>query len=85
MECAVKKLHEIGLVFGDLRKPNIMIATNVSPPQVKLVDFDWCGKHEEGRYPTSLNDNLNEIKWHPDVERNGVMLQDHDQWMLRKL
>jgi tRNA A-37 threonylcarbamoyl transferase component Bud32 len=47
VERAVKVLHDIGLVFADLRKPNIMIATNVSPHEVKLVDCDWCGKHEE--------------------------------------
>jgi len=85
VERAVKELHRIGLVFADLRKPNIMVATEVNPPQVKLVDFDWCGEHEKGRYPITLNNNVNDIGWHPDVERNGILSQDRDDWMLGKL
>jgi len=37
---AVEILHEANLVFGDLRRPNIMIVDG----RAKLVDFDWCGK-----------------------------------------
>jgi hypothetical protein len=46
-----------------------MITTSIDPPQVKAIDFDWRGKHGEGGYPTSLNDNGDKIKWHPDGER----------------
>jgi serine/threonine protein kinase len=85
VERAVEELHGIGIVFADLRKPNIMVTGDINAPQVKLVDFDWCGIHESGRYPITLNDNENEMKWHPDVERNGIMSRDHDNWMLGKL
>jgi hypothetical protein len=85
VERAVKELHQRRLVFADLRKPNIMVSSDVNPVQVMLVDFDWCGKDEEGRYPPTLNDNANEIKWHPDVKRNGFLSIDHDTWMLGKL
>lgn len=81
---AVDALHQLGIVFADLRKPNIMISADGNPI-VMLVDFDWCGEDEQGRYPSALNDNANGIKWHPDVERKGVLSKDHDIWMLGKL
>jgi RIO-like serine/threonine protein kinase len=80
----VKELHQIGLVFADLCKPNIMVNT-INPPEVNMVDFDRYGMHDEERYPVTLNDNYNAIGWHPDVERNGIMSQDHDDWMLNHL
>lgn len=49
-----------------------------------LVDFDWCGKDSESRYPTTLND-TGEIDWAPGVERFGVMKKEHDEYLLRKL
>jgi hypothetical protein len=82
VERAVEELHRIGIVFADLRKPNIMATGDIDATQVKLVDFDWCGRHELGRYPITLNDELN---WHPGVKRNGIMSRDHDNWMLGKL
>ena len=42
---ALKSLHEGGLVFSDLRSPNILV---IDQHHDKLVDLDWCGKAGEG-------------------------------------
>ena len=80
---AVKILHDEGIVFADLRLPNIMITRN---EQAMLVDFDWCGVHGVDTYPVTLNDNIessNSISWHPDVKRGGTMVKEHDLFRLR--
>ena len=69
IEKAIALLHENGLVFGDLRPPNIM----VSEERARLVDFDWCARDGVGMYPASLNDVDRDIGWHPDVKRGDVM------------
>jgi serine/threonine protein kinase len=77
---AIKILHERDIVFGDLRRPNIMVLK----ASAKLVDFDWCGKDGEAKYPVNLND-LGDISWHPDVQRGSTMRKEHDLFMLRTL
>ncbi|KAL5522070.1 hypothetical protein ACEPAF_1926 [Sanghuangporus sanghuang] len=49
-----------------------------------LVDFDWCGRDSEARYPPTLND-TGDIDWAPGVERLGLMKKEHDEYLLRKL
>jgi serine/threonine protein kinase len=78
VKMALQLLHNAGLVFGDLRSPNIMIVKD----RANLIDYEWCGKDGEARYPVELNDAADNIKWHPDVVRNGVLSKDHDLWML---
>jgi serine/threonine protein kinase len=77
VEKAIKVLHDEGLVFGDLRTPNIMIKKDTG--KVLLIDFDWCAKAGEGCYPTTIN---TEECWHPYVEGGGVMQKEHDLFML---
>ena len=78
---AVQLLHEDDLVFGDLREPNILVCGNGSDASVMLVDFDWCGKEGEARYPCSINLDRKAINWHRDVCRGGFMKKEHDRWM----
>jgi serine/threonine protein kinase len=75
---AISILHTESIVFADLRLPNILITEKETP---MLVDFDWCGKHGIGRYPSSLND-LSSIEWHEGAVRNGIMYMEHDTFML---
>jgi hypothetical protein len=77
---AVELLHSHDLVFGDLRLPNILITDDTA----MLIDFDWCGKAEEARYPASLN-TVDDIGWPPGVEPDSVMKKEHDTFMLQKL
>lgn len=77
---AVSILHEANWVFGDLRRPNVLVDGH----WVHLVDFDWCGEDGKGRYPPTLNDN-DDMDWHADVQRNGLMRKEHDLHLLARL
>lgn len=44
------KMHKAGYVFGDLRKPNVILDQS---GQVQLIDFDWAG-----RYDVTVEDEL---------------------------
>jgi hypothetical protein len=80
VEIALQKLHEANIVYGDLRHPNLMIYNE----RVLFIDYDWCSEHNKGKYPISLNRRPN-INWHPDVEPGGLMMTDHDIYMLDQL
>ena len=45
---ALSTLHDNGLVFSDLRSPNILITNQHC---VRFMDLDWRGKVREGEYP----------------------------------
>ncbi|KAI0299588.1 hypothetical protein BC826DRAFT_995403, partial [Russula brevipes] len=45
---ALSVIHGKEFVHGDFRGPNIFVSNN---GDVKLIDFDHCGRHEQGRYP----------------------------------
>jgi serine/threonine protein kinase len=81
VEKAMKVLHDAGLVFGDLRTPNIMIKKDTG--RGLLIDFDWCAKVGQGRYPKTIN--VKSVRWHPYVQGGGVMKQEHDLHMLELL
>lgn len=80
LKCAVAELHRKGLVFGDLRAPNILVGPLM---KARLIDFDWCGEDGKDRYPAGLNDN--NITWHPDVARYAIMRKEHDNFLFDKL
>jgi serine/threonine protein kinase len=77
---ALKILHANDLVFGDLRSPNILVTAQ---HQVQLVDFDWCGKVGEEKYPADIN--LVDIKWPEGVVPGGPLQFEHDNKMMRGL
>jgi serine/threonine protein kinase len=82
---AVETLHTENIVFADLRPPNIMVTGD---ERVMLIDFDWCGVHQKGTYPISLNDVQESdisIDWHPDVKRGGRMMKEHDIYRLNTM
>lgn len=73
---AIDYCHTKGFVFGDLRKPNIMITQG---SKVQLIDFDWAGREGEVRYPISISPS---IAWPKGVRGNGYILKQHDLEML---
>jgi len=77
---ALATLHDEDYVYGDLRSPNILIATD----GLKLIDFDWCGKEGTVRYPadTCLDRNM---KWHSGVRLGGLITKAHDIHMFNHL
>ena len=52
---ALELLHSHDLVFRDLRGPSIPIKEETAV----IIDFDWCGKAGEGRYPEEINQGIN--------------------------
>lgn len=89
---AVELLHANDLVFGDLRRPNV-IATK--PDSISLIDFEWCGPCDdvrEGenviwhrmRYPTDISMG-GRIDWAPGVGPDQVITKEHDKYQLEKL
>ena len=82
---AIHLLHEDGLVFGDLREPNVLVRGSGTDASAMLIDFDWCGKEGEVRYPCEINLDREAIQWHKDVYRDGYMKKEHDEWMFEIL
>ncbi|EKM75087.1 hypothetical protein AGABI1DRAFT_132540 [Agaricus bisporus var. burnettii JB137-S8] len=82
---AVGILHGRDLVFGDLRRPNIVIEANEKGElRTLLIDFDWVGTADQARYPSSLNDS-GQIAWANGVRPHGLMKKEHDLEMIRLL
>ncbi|KAG9049228.1 hypothetical protein FS837_010864 [Tulasnella sp. UAMH 9824] len=84
---ALRVLHKENLVFGDLRKPNILLCKRDVPGGGTslggmLVDFDWAGKHDEKRYPPTLNP---DFKWAEGMKGGGLMKKEHDIAMFNLL
>jgi hypothetical protein len=81
LRTAVQILHDADFVHGDLREPNILVTED---GDTKIIDFDWCGKDREARYPSDINLG-NGVYWDPDVTRGGLIKKDHDRTMFRRL
>ena len=79
LRSAVKMLHDQGFVFGDLRSPNVLVEGD----RAVLIDFDWCGKEGEVRYPSDIL--LEKAQWHPDVMQGGLIMQEHDSFQFYHL
>ncbi|KAG2082262.1 hypothetical protein BD769DRAFT_1633430 [Suillus cothurnatus] len=73
---AIEYCHGKGFVFGDLRKPNIMITKD---GKVQLIDFDWAGREGKVTYPVSISP---AIDWPEGVQGLGPILKQHDHDML---
>ncbi|KAH9051961.1 hypothetical protein EDB87DRAFT_1660664 [Lactarius vividus] len=84
IKSAVRVLHDAGFVFGDLRRPNIIIDTTGARERALLIDFDWVGQDGQTQYPANLN-NSGEIEWAKGVEPHGIMRKEHDIEMIDKL
>ena len=81
---AVNELHNASLVYGDLRRPNILIHKTDDGERAMLVDFDWVGHHGQAQYPASLND-TGSISWPASVKPSAIMIMEHDDEMFKKL
>jgi len=70
---ALNGLHSLGIVHGDIRKNNVLVVPNSS--RVIIVDFDFTGLHNVGRYPDRLNQ---DIRWPPGVRDGAFLRIEHD-------
>ena len=92
----LKKLHEAGLVFGDMGRPNIMLVKfrgAYIPDEDEyaedewhgqLIEFNWSGLVGKARYPPKLNMD-GRITWAFGVEPAGLVEKRHDEEMLGKI
>ncbi|KAJ8519441.1 hypothetical protein ONZ45_g3642 [Pleurotus djamor] len=91
VKAVLEKLHQAGLVFGDLRPNNILFNKN---NEVQFIDFNWAGyeidvpaiPHGEkaAYYPYDIN-MVAGIPWHPDVRPLSAIRAIHDNHMLERL
>ncbi|KAB5590540.1 Kinase domain containing protein [Ceratobasidium theobromae] len=81
---ALKLLHKHDFVFGDLRDQNVIVVQDAAKvvTGAMLIDFDWCGKELEARYPCSMN---TQIKWPNGVGPGKFMEKYHDEVMWKRL
>lgn len=79
---ALDILHRHGLVFGDLRSPNVIVTEQAESRKARgmLVDFDWCGVDGEATYPFGMNQV--DIQWPDGAEKGAPMRKEHDMAML---
>ena len=80
----VHRMHDKGLVHGDIRHPNILVREDVDTNSdldgsLFLVDFDWGGKESVARYPGDLNP---DISRHDTVTDGGLIMKVHDTYMV---
>jgi hypothetical protein len=90
---ALDVLHEAGFVYGDLRRPNVLVQgdnTHVfgeglqsgTKLKVVLIDFDWADKVGIARYPAFLNPR---VMYPKDVGPWRQIRKEHDDLMLENL
>jgi hypothetical protein len=87
VELALEILHDAGLVYGDVRRPNIMVFKSQEDEEVwcgRLIDFDWAGPVGKTKYPGMLNDS-GQINWAKGVAPAAEIKKEHDIEMLGKL
>jgi hypothetical protein len=86
---AVAILHNEGFVFGDLRRPNIVIverkigANDQRTIRGMLIDFDWAGRDGVVTYPHTIN--TKDIRWPRGIEGGKLIEKSHDLEMFAKL
>ena len=73
---AIRSLQSNQLVFGDFRRPNIVVRNDTA----MLIDFDWCGKSGEARYPPEINCDPS-MGWPHDVGPDCLMYLHHDDYI----
>jgi len=72
-------LHEHGWVFFDLRMPNVLVKTEHGAWEVRLIDFELCGRVGSPRVGKCLNPRLSWPAGIPMLSKEG------DNMMLAQL
>ena len=84
VQCGIGILPATGLVFGDLRCPNIMVIGSGEKLHAMLVDFDWARPAGTAMYPPETN-NTFVLKRPYVVEPGANIKKGHDLEMLDNL
>lgn len=92
LKTVIESLHEFRLVFGDLRRPNVLVQkvetgsegmdvySEAAEWLVKMVDFEWAGREGEAQYPPIMN--VQNITWAGGMGPCCPMKMEHDLRML---
>ncbi len=81
LRTAMDLLHNKNFVYGDLRKPNIILRGG---EELYLIDFDWCGLVGVAKYPLDIQTCLS-MNWPDGVKPGALITRDHDRARLAKL
>lgn len=74
---AIDHLHAKDLVFGELRAPDVILTGEET---LVLIDFDWCGRDQQARYPADIS-----VDWADGAGPDRVMMKEHDIYRMRKM
>ncbi|KIY64454.1 hypothetical protein CYLTODRAFT_493121 [Cylindrobasidium torrendii FP15055 ss-10] len=72
LQKAIQVLHLGDFVHGDVRVPNVL----VDGDRVQIIDFDWCGRASQVRYPVDMNRDVKE--WHSEAKPGCLIEKEHD-------
>ncbi|KAH9960083.1 hypothetical protein BJV74DRAFT_954596 [Russula compacta] len=85
VESALDVLTSGGFVFGDLRRPNVMLADGPGAiaSRIRFIDFDWAGKEGPNlRYPFHISSFVRDVSGASDY---GHILREHQDRMFKSL
>jgi hypothetical protein len=85
IKSALDVLSSGGFVFGDLRRPNVMLADGLDPiaTRIRFIDFDWAGKEgPDLRYPFHISSFVRDVAEASDY---GQILREHQDRMFESL
>ncbi|KAI0299545.1 hypothetical protein BC826DRAFT_995186 [Russula brevipes] len=71
-------IHDKKLVHGDVRGPNILVSKD---GDVKLIDFDYCGTHEQVRYQREWDHTNRSV----DAKEGDLIRKEHDVFEFNKI
>eukprot|EP00771_Trimastix_marina_P002040 gnl/Trimastix_PCT/315.p3 GENE.gnl/Trimastix_PCT/315~~gnl/Trimastix_PCT/315.p3 ORF type:complete len:142 (+),score=23.13 gnl/Trimastix_PCT/315:969-1394(+) len=75
---AIHRLHEAGLVHGDLRPPNVGSMRG----KLIILDYDWAGPIGQATYPVVPNP---QAGFHPSASIGSLIQPDHDHHLVSRL
>ena len=74
LEEVLNNLESRGFVYGDTRPYNILVSKSEAGIDVRLIDFDYSGEANKGRYPRDWN-----YRVRPKGAVGGALIKvDHD-------
>lgn len=84
VKAALMALRDGGFVYGDLRRPNVMLTDEDGPmkSRIRFIDFDWSGKLGDVIYPPHLSCYIKETSGADDGD---VIQRKHEDGMLERL
>jgi hypothetical protein len=74
--CCVQRLHQGGIVHGDLRLSNAVFSSRSDV--VTIIDYDFAGRAGEKRYPPQFNQDIDDGARARSASAGRCLLFEHD-------